>query len=292
VLVDGWQSMSSPVEYWFFRTSWEGGALLVDFIRRRDKEHGEIRVTSSQGGIGRLDRTATPRDRVPGGADDECLLDQHRSRGDVGAVVWDLSFTRKPSRLTAPPSPLHRARTFDLSLVSWPDLTCTGAVTVDGVDHFLDAAPGMACHYWGRRLPDRWVWLSANEFDRPGVAVEASLLTSRLWGAPVPLPPLGYAWLREAGREWYVASPLTGLVRRTVRKSGGGLQINVTAPRRSWTLTAAANAQSFIDLGDGILQSLRADCLIRTATGVTAARGTAVLELRDERWSAAGVPTS
>jgi hypothetical protein len=37
--------MGSPVEYWFFRTSWEDGALLVDFIRRREKEHGEIRVS-------------------------------------------------------------------------------------------------------------------------------------------------------------------------------------------------------------------------------------------------------
>ncbi len=83
VLMDGWQSRSSPVEYWFFRTSWEGGALLVDFIRRRDEEHGEIRVASAHGGMGRVDHAVAPRDRVPGGADEECLLDEHRSRGAV-----------------------------------------------------------------------------------------------------------------------------------------------------------------------------------------------------------------
>jgi hypothetical protein len=279
------------VEYWFFRTSWHGGALLVDFIRRRDQAHAEIRVASWHGGNGRVDRREAPRDQVPSGSDGDCLLDEQRSRGAAGAVAWDLDFTRSTSRLAAPPPPLHRIRPFDLSLVSWPELTCIGAITVNGAAVALDGAPGMACHYWGRRLPDRWIWLSAHEFDRPGVAIEASLLTSRLWGVPVPLPPLGYAWLREPGRERYVASPLTGLVRRT--RGAERLQVTVTAPRSSWTLTARADARSFLDLGDGIVQSLRADCLIRTPSGATAiARGTAVLELRNKRWSATGVPTA
>jgi len=55
----------------------------------------------------------------------------------------------------------------------------------------------MLCQYWGSKLPCRWLWLSANDFDRPGRAVEASVLTSQVWGRQVHLPTLGYAWLED-----------------------------------------------------------------------------------------------
>jgi hypothetical protein len=175
------------------------------------------------------------------------------------------------------------------SLASWPDVASTGSVTVGGARFDLDWRAGMACHYWGRRLPSRWLWLSASDFDRPGVAVEVSLLESRLWGVPVRLPWLGYAWLRDAGRERYVASPLTGLVRR-VRSAGGGLTVAVRGVHGRWTVQAGAAEPSFVDLGEGIAQSLRADCIVRRPSGCTVARGTVALELRDERWSTPGLP--
>ena len=46
----------------------------------------------------------------------------------------------------------------------------------------------MTCHYWGRQLPREWVWLSANDFERTGTAVEVALMRSALWGVNVPLP--------------------------------------------------------------------------------------------------------
>jgi hypothetical protein len=63
---------------------------------------------------------------------------------------------------------------------SWP----AGALLVDRivrrgavadevrVSYACGDTAGMTCHYWGRRLPDRWLWLSANDFDRPGIAIE------------------------------------------------------------------------------------------------------------------------
>ena len=71
----------------------------------------------------------------------------------------------------------------------------------------------MTCHYWGRNLPSQWVWLSGNDFDRPGTGVEIGLIRSRLWGARVPLPRAGYTWLTTdgvrspTGRPWSSAAP-------------------------------------------------------------------------------------
>ena len=46
----------------------------------------------------------------------------------------------------------------------------------------MSAATGCVTHYWGRRLPDRWHWISADAFTtpdgsrHPDLALEAVLL--------------------------------------------------------------------------------------------------------------------
>jgi hypothetical protein len=263
--MDPWQSVGTPLEYWFFRTSWPAGALLVDVIRRGNTD--QTRVSYHHEGVSGVVRS-------PGA----CELTERKSTGEVGAVAWDLAFTRGSSAVAAPPAWFPTPGAVDLSLVSWPDVTSSGTVTIDGRRHDLTQRPGMACHYWGRRLPDRWLWLSANDFDRPGVAIELGLLRSRLWGLPVPLPPLGYAWVRD-GRERYVATPLTGLIRR-MPAGDGGLDLRVIAPGGGWSIRAGAPATTFADLGEGIVQSLRADCVLSGPRGRAISRGTATLELR------------
>lgn len=287
-IVVGWEQVGSPLEYWFFRTSWSGGALLVDVILRRRDGTAELRVASSGPDGARVDRVVEPLDPGRQGPDGVagCRLTESASAGQAGAVSWDLAFDRGDHRLTVPPEPLLSAGAMDLSLTSWPYVLSTGTVRVGGAEHVVDGRPGMACHYWGRALPPRWVWLSAVEFDRPDVAVEATILSSRLWGVRAPAPLLGYAWLRDGRDEHLVASPINGVVRRL--PGGPGLELAVRSPRACWSIRARADRDTFVDLGDGVVQSLRADCRLDAPGGPAAASGTAALELRSERWALSG----
>ena len=51
----GW-SGRAPLEYWFFRTSWAQGALLVDVIHRRHEGTVELRVSSWNHGTAQVYR--------------------------------------------------------------------------------------------------------------------------------------------------------------------------------------------------------------------------------------------
>jgi hypothetical protein len=145
------------------------------------------------------------------------------------------------------------------------------------------------CHYWGRQLR-RWLWLSANDFDRPELAVEASVLRSQVWGRQIPLPILGYVWLEDRSATHTVASPINGLVGYGPRPAGG-VNISVAGLRGRWHLQAWAAGESFINLGEGIARSLRADCLLLLPSGAALAQGVATLEVIDQEFLTSGLPT-
>ena len=238
-LPDLWSPMIAPIEYWFFRTEWPRGALLVDFIWRRRPASAEVRVSCCADGQADTHRSVQRWDSgEPLGAVAGCAFDRNESSGSVGPVSWDLRFEREPAQLLVPPSPLRWARALDASVASWPMCSATGRVRVGATDAAVRHRPAMTCHYWGRQLPQEWVWLSANDFERTGTAVEVALMRSAQWGVKVPLPVVGYAWLRKDGRESLVASPLTGLVTlrvrsRYCRRSGGtGPTRKIWASRR------------------------------------------------------------
>jgi hypothetical protein len=212
------------------------------------------------------------------------------SRGSCGPISWDLDFAVTSTRLSAPPSPWRQLETFDLALTSWPVAAATGRVTLDARTEELVGRPAMLCHYWGRELPRRWLWLSASDFDRPNVAVEVGVLRSKAWGRRVPLPMLGYAWLHDRTNTQSVASPIDGLIRYAPRPHGG-VNLSITGLAGRWQLEAWAADQSFVHLGDGIAQSLSADLLLVNGSRHAAAHGTAVLEMRDETWATTGPPT-
>ena len=145
-------------------------------------------------------------------------------------------------------------------------------VTINGRTDALLGRPSMLCHYWGRQLLRRWLWLSANDLDRPELAVEAGVLRSQAWGRRVPLPTLGYAWLEDRSATHMVASPIDGLVRYAPRATGG-VNISVAGLRGRWQLQAWAPGPSFVDLGEGIAQSLRAGCRLLVPSGEALAQG-------------------
>jgi hypothetical protein len=55
-----------------------------------------------------------------------------------------------------------------------------------------------------------------------------------------------------------------------------------------WHPRALAPAESSIDLGEGIAQSLRADCLLLAPSRQALAQGVATLEVRDQAWLSSG----
>jgi hypothetical protein len=284
--------VGAPVEYWFFRTSWASGALLADVIYRRTAGVIELRVASWHDGkpsARRIRRESPGTQELDPGRVVDCDLTLQTSRGSCGPISWDLKFDVARATVSAPPAPWRQLGTFDLSLTSWPRAKATGDVTIDGRTDVLLDRPSMLCHYWGRQLPRRWLWLSANDFDRPDIAVEASLLNSQAWGRRVPLPTLGYAWLQDRAATHLVASPISGLVRYAPRPAGG-VNIFVAGLRGRWQLQAWAPGGSFVDLGERIAQSLRADCRLLVPSGEALAQGVATLEVRDEEWLTSGVP--
>ena len=82
--------------------------------------------------------------------------------------VVGLRFHPDPREFSVPPGPLRWSGALDLSLVSRPACAITGRIGIAGDEYRLTKQPAMTCHYWGRNLPSQWVWLSGNDFDRPG----------------------------------------------------------------------------------------------------------------------------
>ena len=100
------------------------------------------------------------------------------------------------------PDLVARLEPFDTTLVVWPDAKFTGTVLVGDERFDVDGVPGSFYHYWGRRLPDRWVWLSATQFDgRADRRVEGVFgVSTRLFGrAPMPLP-VSILWTTDQDR--------------------------------------------------------------------------------------------
>ena len=90
----GW-SGRAPLEYWFFRTSWADGALLVDVISRRHEGTVELRVSSQDRGTAQINRLV--REHRAGPASDPaqvvgCVLTLRSSRGSCGPITWELDF--------------------------------------------------------------------------------------------------------------------------------------------------------------------------------------------------------
>ena len=89
----------------------------------------------------------------------------------------------------------------DLSIVVHPDARFSGTIEIGDERFVITDLPGTFTHYWGRRLMDRWIWLSATQFEgAPERRLEAIVSSSRLWGRP-PLPlAAAYLWTTDGTR--------------------------------------------------------------------------------------------
>ena len=108
------------------------------------------------------------------------------------------------------------------------------------------------------------------------------MIRSRLWGARVPLPRTGYAWLTTDSGQRLLVSPINGLVRCHGDRSATAVAVTVHAPRGVSHCTLKP-PESFVDLGDAISQTLHARCRIRLPSGRTTSTDRAALEFRGDR---------
>ena len=255
----------APLEYWFARLDTPELSFLVDFILRRGSGAAEIRISLWVRGQGRVARTSTmlwnATDAGVVAADSFFTADG--SQGRVEDLQWTLTWDVGGARV-APRAPLFsRLHAFDLELISRPSAAFSGTVTVAGETFDVGTAVGCVTHYWGRRLPDRWHWVSAGAFTtpdgspHPDLALEAVVNRTRLWGMP-PALATGYLWIRENGRERLLVSPLNALI--TASGGPGRLVLSARSPSGTIRAECTAGRQHYNDLGEGIRQTLLARC--------------------------------
>jgi hypothetical protein len=254
----------SPLEYWFFRTTVDDLAILVDVIVRRRESRAETRVAIRVGDTTRVERvfsdawTADSQGVRAG----ENQLSAVVTGGQVADVGWSLDVDLGPDRILPLPPALAWLRPFDMQIVSRPTARLTGTVTLGGRAWTLSAEPGMVSHYWGSRLPKRWTWVSVTGSESEP-RLESTVLRSRLWGTPLTLT-VGYLWRYgepPTGRPVLTVMPLNGLVSATRTPSGSVLRARRLRRFRSEVSCTAAD-DTFADLGDGIRHSPAADIAI------------------------------
>jgi hypothetical protein len=276
--MDDFSQRHAAVEYWFLRLRAGELSFLVDFIIRKDRA-AEVRVSLWVRGQGRVSRGSSS----PATASDATIsigdshFERHGSRGTLGDIEWDLTWD-PGATLVDPSLPLvGRAHMLDLEILVRPYARFRGAVAVAGERFAVNDEPGAITHYWGRRLPDRWWWVSATEFvGAPNVRLEGIISTTQLWGHGRMPGHVGYLWVGDGTRSDLVISPGTGILR--CRETDGALEIDSVSVRgRQHRVRARAQQASFNDLGEGIHQTLLADLEL---DGATAVPGTVGLESR------------
>jgi hypothetical protein len=189
-------------------------------------------------------------------------------------VAWNLALDPGPTFLDPRNALLRLLRPLDMQLVSWPRASISGTITIAGRRHAVAPAGALVSHYWGRRLPPTWHWVSANRFEGDSAALEAMVLRTHLWGGPQVTA--GYFFLERAGRRQLVVAPHGGQV---TFESEGDTHTLTARPFRAPAITVhlCAPPAAYNDLGEGIHQTLLATCTLHD--GLTA-RATCGLEHR------------
>jgi hypothetical protein len=263
---------SAALEYWFFKVNAGPTALLVDWIARRRVNEHWLRVS-----IHSLHkREVLFEKRAVLMPDEHDCLGDRRTAGRLGEVSWELDIDPGTDWIAPDIFPARLLRMPDLSGVSAPLATFSGWIRHAGHHVAVQDTPGVVCQYWGRQLPSEWWWVSASQFDQPGLAVECYAARSAAWGVPVGMP-LAYLYLRHKGKKRLVMAPFN-LAR--ARGSPESFEIKIRRPGAR-TVTLIGTGRDYGNLGDGIINTLVGDLEVRQGRKLIGrAQGTAGLECR------------
>lgn len=267
------------LDYWFWKFHVGDLAFLVDLIVRRGAGTAEVRVSQWLRGTGRVVHQET---REWSASDSEIRIGETtlqpggRSVGSAEDISWDLTWTAGRV-LSGLRGLVARVQPFDTTIVVWPDAVFSGSVTV-GTERFdVREIPGALYHYWGRRLPDRWVWLSATQFEgHPNRRVEGVFgVRTRLFGR-VPMPTaVSILWTTDSGRREELVGNVNAMI--GVRPLASGVTIDARGIGKRHRLTASWGEVPPNDIGEGIIQTMHGDL---TFDDLEAVPGTVGLEVR------------
>ena len=270
----------AALDYWFWKFHVGDLAFLVDVIVRRRTGSSETRVSCWLRGLGTVLHepssawsAQTTLVRVG-----ETELQPGRSVGRAGDVQWDLRWSPGEAVVSPLRGMVARFEPFDTSIVVWPEARFTGTVQV-GTERFdVDDVPGAFSHYWGRGLMDRWVWVSATQFDgQPQRRLEGIIgAHSRLFGRiPYPLA-ISFLWTTDGLRKEEIVSAVTGIIRARVTETGVEIAGRRVGRPRHRIVARWGHVQPN-DLGEGIFQTMCADLEV---DGAAAVPGSVGLEVR------------
>lgn len=262
---------AAAVEYWFFKVNAGPVALLVDWIGRRRVDEHWLRV-SIHSPYKREVLFEKLVEFMPGNN----FLRAERTAGHLGEVAWELDINPGADWIKPDIFPANRTRMTDVTIVSAPLATFTGWIRHGEHKATMQAAPGVISHYWGRQLAPEWWWVSASQFDQPGVSVECTVARSSLWGTSLKFG-LAYLYLRQQGKKELVMAP-ANLARVKGTPENFEIEIRRVGGEK---ITLTGRGRDYGDLGEGIINTLVGDLEICEGTRrIARAEGTAGLERR------------
>ena len=270
----------AALDYWFWKFHVGDLAFLVDVIIRRRTGSSETRVSywlRRTGSVLHETASAWSADATVISVG-RTELRPGRSVGMAGDVRWDLQWSPGSTLVSPLRGLIARLEPFDTSMVVWPRARFTGTVQIGAERFDVQDVPGAFTHYWGRRLLERWVWLSATQFDgQPQRRLEGIVGgRSRLFGRlPSPVP-ISILWMTDGVRDEEIASAVNGIIRSMVTQTGVTIDARrLGGPRHHIVATWGEVPPN--DLGEGIVQTMHADL---TFDEISAVPGSVGLEVR------------
>jgi hypothetical protein len=263
---------SAALEYWYFKVNAGPTALIVDWIARRRANEHWLRVSIHSP----HKREVLFEKRAVFMSDGHDFLSDRCTAGHLGSVSWELDIDPGADWIAPDIFPARLLRMADIVGVSAPLATFSGWIRHAEHHVALQDTPGLVCQYWGRQLPSEWWWVSASQFDQPGIAVECFVARSAAWGVPVGMQ-LAYLYLQRDGKRQLVMAPFN---RARVKGSPESFEIQIRRPGAQ-TITLIASGRDYGDFGDRIINTLVGDLEIREGTKLIGrAQGSAGLERR------------
>ncbi len=261
--------LSAALEYWFFKVNAGPIALIVDWIERRKSNEHVLRAS-----VHSPYKREVIFERLDSFMPVDNFMSTQRTVGHAGDVSWDLQITPNGDWFKPDIFPAGLLKMPDLASIGAPFVTFTGWIRHGSQQTTLEHVPGSITQYWGRQLAAEWWWVSAHQFDRDGIAVEGTILKSRVWGTSIQTP-LAFLYLRQQDKREYIIAP-----GNLARVDGTPQEFQVEFRRIGREkVTLICKGRDYGDFGDNIINTLTGDMELRLGDRVIAsAKGTAGLE--------------
>ena len=265
---------ASALEYWFFKVNHGPVALIVDWIERRKTSEHILRASihSPHGREVIFEKLAAcmPVDN---------FLSPTKTVGRAGAVAWDLDIELGSEHFKPDLFPVGLLNIPDMLYESAPLAKFTGWIRHGGQEFTLNQVFGSVTQYWGRQLTREWWWLSAHQFDKPGIVIESSVFRTGLWGSAAQMPFAFLFLYRNGRRDFWMAPPGSAKVEGSPEKFT--IEFGRFGRKK---ITLVGTGRAYGDFGDRITNTLTGDLdIFEGGRLIASAKGTAGLERRTPR---------